>query len=171
MGTEVGSGKQQVKNQVCPTLGCCRVSVTTEIPLLPKLPWSSGAVTVAGSVSCLCNTPLQSTAPGTAAGSEHWLVGGIFCLCCCKPAVVSILDVSSCFQAEASSPMPLDSLLLGAMGLPTTLFWSRDAQSSPCPGDEFIACSRRHWDCQTPKGAGPTKTNPKNTQCNNETQL
>lgn len=67
-----------MKDQVCPTLGCCRVSVTTDTPLLPKLAWSSGAATVVGSVSCLCSTPLQSTAPGTAAGSEHWLLEAFF---------------------------------------------------------------------------------------------
>lgn len=48
---------------------------------------------------------------------------------CC---FVSILEVSSCILAGASSPVPLDSLLQGATGPPTTLSWCRGAQSSPC---------------------------------------
>lgn len=122
-------------------------------PCCPNCPLSSYAVTVVSSVSRLCNMAVQNTTPGTACGSEHWLLGCSSCLCCCKP-VVAILDVSSCILAEASSLMPLDNLLPGATGPPTTLFWCRCAQSSPCPGDEFAACSRRHWeDCKTPQGS------------------
>lgn len=144
-------------------------------PCCPNCPLFSRAVIVAlsqvCSVSCLSNTPVQSTAPGTAGGSERWLLGSGSCLYCCKTLVVSILDNSSCILAEVSSPMPLDSLLPGTMGLPTTVSWCRGAQSSPCPGDEFVVCSRRHSHCQTPRGAGRAKRNTKSTRCNNETQL